>query len=454
VKSSGKQSPQAQVNDDLNQNSDSMADLAPSVLEFDQEIVGVNLAEFLQAAQKLGSEIAEHAALVQKAFNAQKQFLIIASTYAKPGDAEYQNLLTETANAITEIQQFREKRRSSPFFNHLSGVSESIPALAWVTISPTPGPHVKEMNDAGQFYTNRVLKDFKDKPGHAEWARAWVGTLAALQAFIKKYHTTGLVWGKQPYSGGNLPPRQPAGGPPLPPPPPPPSFDLNVGSLNINDGRAELFASLNKGEDVTSGLKKVTADMQTHKNPNLRAGATVPADVKSSPTASGQAPKPQVTKPPKFALEGKKWTVEYQVGQKNLKIDETEMNQVVYMFGCKDSTIQIKGKLNSIVIDSCVKTAIVFESLVSSIEFVNSRDCQMQVMGTVPTITIDKVDGLQMFLSKDSLQVEIVSAKSSALNVMVPQASGEFAEWPVPEQFKTVIGAKGLVTTATETAGV
>ena len=50
----------------------------------------------------------------------------------------------------------------------------------------------------------------------------------------------------------------------------------------------------------------------------------------------------------------------------------------------------------------------------------------LQVMGTVPTITIDKADGLQMFLSKDSLQVEIVSAKSSALNVMVPQANGDF----------------------------
>jgi adenylyl cyclase-associated protein len=47
-------------------------------------------------------------------------------------------------------------------------------------------------------------------------------------------------------------------------------------------------------------------------------------------------------------------------------------------------------------------------------------------MGAVPTITIDKVDGLQMFLSKDSMHVEIVSAKSSALNVMVPKDDGDF----------------------------
>ncbi len=65
---------------------------------------------------------------------AQRNFLVTATRYAKPGDGEFQKLLGPTANAIMEIQQFRESRRSSPVFNHLSGVSESIPALAWVTI--------------------------------------------------------------------------------------------------------------------------------------------------------------------------------------------------------------------------------------------------------------------------------------------------------------------------------
>jgi adenylyl cyclase-associated protein len=54
---------------------------------------------------------------------------------------------------------FREKGRRSEFFNHLSAISESIPALGWVTMAPTPAPFIKEMNDAGQFYTNRVLKE-------------------------------------------------------------------------------------------------------------------------------------------------------------------------------------------------------------------------------------------------------------------------------------------------------
>ena len=41
-------------------------------------------------------------------------------------------------------------------------------------------------------------------------------------------------------------------------------------------------------------------------------------------------------------------------------------------------------------------------------------------MGKVPTISIDKTDGCQMFLSKDSIDVEIITAKSSEMNVMIP----------------------------------
>ena len=70
--------------------------------------------------------------------------------------------------------------------------------------SPAPAPYVKEMNDAGQFYTNRVLKDSKDSRAskdlqassqcHVDWTKAWVSALANLHALVKQYHTTGLVW--------------------------------------------------------------------------------------------------------------------------------------------------------------------------------------------------------------------------------------------------------------------
>lgn len=50
----------------------------------------------------------------------------------------------------------------------------------------------------------------------------------------------------------------------------------------------------------------------------------------------------------------------------------------------------------------------------------------VQVLGKVPTVSIDKTDGCQMYLSEDSLNVEIVSSKSSEMNVLVPKGNGDF----------------------------
>lgn len=41
-------------------------------------------------------------------------------------------------------------------------------------------------------------------------------------------------------------------------------------------GVAAVFAELNRGEEVTKGLRKVDRSEMTHKNPSLRAGNTVP----------------------------------------------------------------------------------------------------------------------------------------------------------------------------------
>lgn len=42
-------------------------------------------------------------------------------------------------------------------------IAEAIPALGWVSVPNTPVPYVKEMSDAAALYTNRILKEFKDK---------------------------------------------------------------------------------------------------------------------------------------------------------------------------------------------------------------------------------------------------------------------------------------------------
>lgn len=53
----------------------------------------------------------------------------------------------------------------------------------------------------------------------------------------------------------------------------------------------------------------------------------------------------------------------------------------------------------------------------------------LQVLGKVPTISVDKTDGCQIYLSPESLNVEIVSSKSSEMNVLVPQSNGDYVSY-------------------------
>ena len=85
----------------------------------------------------------------------------------------------------------------------------------------------------------------------------------------------------------------------------------------------------------------------------------------------------------------------------------------------------------------------------SGVEVTNCQSVQVQCLGSVPIIMVDKTDGCQMFLSKQSLNTEIVSAKCSEMNVMVPSGD-EFREMPVPEQFKSVIRGTSVITSPAE----
>jgi len=431
-----------------------MADenLHPFVVHYDELVDGL-LAQFTHLSNTIGGVVKQMADLAAAAVRTQRQFLVVVSKSKQPTQDVLMNLLKPTSDCIQAVQAFREKNRTSEWFNHLSAISESISALGWVTVSPTPGPFVKEMRDAAQFYTNKVLVAYKDKDKiHVEWTKAWIELLTQLQAYIKQFHTTGLSWNvagvdaSSATNGAPPPPPIRSGGPP--PPPPPPSADFFADAKpSGDDARLALMRELNKGTDITSGLKKVTDDQKTHKNPALKSQGVVHAsDIPAGKRGESTTPKAAPPKPPKFELEGKKWLVEYQNGAQNLVIQETEMNQSVNLYKCKDTVVQVKGKVNSITVDSCVKTAVVFDDIVSVVEFINCQSIQAQSMGKVNTINIEKTDAAQIYLSKDSLSCEIVTAKCSAINVSVPDGTGDFVEHPIPEQFKSIFTGKGFKT--------
>jgi adenylyl cyclase-associated protein len=305
---------------------------------------------------------------------------------------------------------------------------------------------------------------------HVNWVKAWLQVMNDLFAYVKQYHTTGVAWNsakksqkfdsKRAYEGSSSSsaPAPPSG--PLPPPPPPmPNFnDLLADDHSKKDSQKlstdKLFAEINKGGEITSMLKKVSDDQKVHKNPNLRSSGQVPAKVETKKPISNitSASSSKIIHDPVFELVDKKWKIEFQNGNHNIVVDQTDMKHTVYIYKCKESTITVKGKVNSILIDSCNRVGLLFDDVLSTVEFINSTSVQMQAMGIVPTVTIEKTDGCQVYLNKNTLQTEIVSSKSSAMNVLVPDNdNGEFVELPVPEQFKTVITAdKKLKTQQTE----
>ena len=81
----------------------------------------------------------------------------------------------------------------------------------------------------------------------------------------------------------------------------------------------------------------------------------------------------------------------------------------------------------------------------ASVEVVNSKSLQLQVTGKSPTVNVDKTDGFHLFLSKDGLDTELLSSKSSEINVSWPQGE-DWEEKPVPEQFITKIKDGKMIT--------
>uniref|UniRef100_A0A1I8F693 CAP_N domain-containing protein n=1 Tax=Macrostomum lignano TaxID=282301 RepID=A0A1I8F693_9PLAT len=173
-----------------------------SVAAFDSS-VGARLTEFDNASRQVGGDVAELSPIVLDAFAALRSVLVEASNRpSRPNDAELQRLLEPLSRRLQKVE-FRNSKRASAQFNHLSAVAESIGALGWVAQPEKPAPFP---TDAGVFYSNRVLKEAKDGKAGGEagaaWAKAWTAVINSMIAYVKENHLTGLVWGGSGGSSG------------------------------------------------------------------------------------------------------------------------------------------------------------------------------------------------------------------------------------------------------------
>ncbi|KAK4477104.1 hypothetical protein RD792_016313 [Penstemon davidsonii] len=414
---------------------DDAAAMDPSILAFD-DLISQFVSRLTSAAEKIGGSVLDISKIIQEAFNVQKELLVKIKQSQKPDMAGFVEFLKPLNEVISKASGLTEGKRSD-FFHHLKTGADSLAALAWIAYTgkdcgmSMPIAHVEESWQMAEFYNNKILVEYRNKDAnHVEWAKALKELyIPGLRDYVKSNHPLGPVWSATGKTVVSAPTKAPTPGAPAPPPPPPPaslfsSETSQPSSSRPKEGMAAVFQEINSGKPVTSGLRKVTADMKT-KNRADRTGAVIISE------KDGRSGSPSFSKagPPKLELQmGRKWVVENQIGQNNLVIDDCDSKQSVYVFGCKNSVLQVQGKVNNITVDKCTKMGIVFKDVVAACEIVNCTSVEVQCQGSAPTISIDNTAGCQLYLSKDSLEASITTAKSSEINVLVP-ASESDGDW-------------------------
>ncbi|AOA62725.1 Adenylyl cyclase-associated protein [Komagataella phaffii CBS 7435] len=442
----------------------------PSITAY-EKLYNDHVAPFLALSKELDETLGKQVQFFANAFQEQLKLLkaVVRSRKVEITDSTFLEAVKPTNTLLREVFAIKDDNRRSEFFDNLNSVAEGAPVLGWLYVN-TPVSYIPEYKDAASFWTNKVLKKFRDTDSRqVEWVKQFLGIFDALRDYAKEYHTTGASWDangtefKEALKSSGSPTNAPlasasapvAGGPPPPPPPPPADvFQTDDSKGKKPQGMGAVFADLNKGEAITSGLRKVDKSEMVHKNPELRQSNVVPAN-KEKPGKPQPPKKPSglsTKKPARKELQDNKWLVENYDGEQEIVI-EGEMQQSVFISKCDNSTITIRGKVAAVSLTQCSKVGLVVDSLVSGIDVIKSRGFGVQVLGNVPTITIDQSDNGQIYLGAESLGTEIYASSTTSLNINVPDEDGDFREMAAPEQFKHTVAGGNLQTTVVEHVG-
>lgn len=86
-------------------------------------------------------------------------------------------------------------------------------------------------------------------------------------------------------------------------------------------------------------------------------------------------------------------------------------------------------------VENTQRLSIVVDSLVSTVDVVKSSNFALQVMGVIPTVMMDQMDGATVYLSRESTATRIFSSKSAGINLNVlDNDEDDYKEVPLPSQ--------------------
>lgn len=408
-------------------------------------------------------EMGEMGKLLVKFFEGMRYVIVLASMSKQPADmSELVAHFKPITEPMGEIKKLRLKR---DFDSHQKAICEMMACCSWVTCRPPaqlPAPFVTECIGSSDFWSNRIRKDFKGKDDdkaklHLKFCDSLKATIVELSNYIKAHHTTGLTFNPKGVSlaesavrmtdnpiqdaaiEANRKKDQQAG-----------KKSKEIGKTVKGGNMLGLVSELanrrsGDGSSAATGLRKVTKDQQTWRKEFKGEKSAVVTS----------APKPVVAKKPvkkkkvglpifEYQERGTKWVIENQDKETAkaissnglLEVEISDPKQQVYIYNCDEVTIKVNGtKFKSIIVDKCTKVNVIFPTIISGCEIVNSKKIAVQSDGVCPVFTIDKTVGVSVYLSKESADISsFTTSMSSEMNVSIPDGD-DYKEIPIPEQF-------------------
>ena len=427
----------------------------PAVAAYDEHVARA-VIPFADACDALGG-LGDTGANIKATWAGVRSVIVIGTKCKKPSDvpAALTPHLKPTQDAIGKI---RTARLDRTYDWHIKAIMEMLQSVSWVVMSAPPAPtsFVKETVGSADFWANKIRKEYKGKDEkQIDFCDKLKALILDLAAYLKEHHLSGLSWNPRgveltdAFVADVAAPAKaaPASAPASAPAP---------AAGGSGGGMANIMAELAKkqtqdGSSAATGLKKVTKDMQTwrkeyKKDPVDDGLAKKAASVSlsaSAPAAAAKAKGPKARGPPVFEYQdrGFKWCIENQTKDTNpnglINLEVKDPKQQAYIYNCEGATVQVTGKIKSIILDKCTRCNLVFDTAISAVEIVNCKSCQIQVKNTCPSFSIDKTDGCLVYLSKESIPITtFVTSKSSEMNVSWPDENDEMKEAPIPEQFQ------------------
>jgi len=397
------------------------------------------LDPFVAVCKKLGGDAEAIGNAVKNAWLEMRKFLLKATACKEPPQA---SLATHLAGVAAAMHTVSESVKRNEWEKHTKTCSEGVQCLNWLVVKPAPRDFIESYIGGSDYWANNIRREYRtSNPDQVAFCDTFKKLLQELMTYVKEFHTTGVSWNPRGIDVSEYNPDAR------------PSSDTKVAEVSAStsttqsnvksSGGAALFTELSKGGEITSGLKTVTKDMQTWRKEFKAGDVPNPQPVTQKKPAAADVAKG----PAKFEFQEvtSKWIVENQTSANGVvSVAVKDKKETVYIFGCVGATIEITGKCKSIVIDSCKKTTINFETAMASCEVVNSQRLQVRCRNKVASVAIDKTDGIVVHLPESSLDSTIVASKSSEMNVSFPGADGEPIERPIPEQYIHRIQGKSV----------